>query len=882
MPDELARLQEALGGRYAIQRELGRGGMATVFLADDLKHHRPVALKVLKPELAAALGPERFLREIEVTAKLNHPHILPLLDSGDAASFLYYAMPYVEGESLRDRLVREGQLPIDESLKIAGEVADALGFAHQHNVLHRDVKPENILLEAKHAVVADFGVARAIEQAGETRLTETGVAVGTPAYLSPEQASGQHALDGRSDIYALGCVLYEMLSGEPPFTGPTAESIIHQHLTVEPLAVTSGRPTIPDDVAAAVSQALAKAPADRYQTADAFGEAIAAARVRLITPGGGITPQDLRPPRAAAIRRRRVGIAAVAAAVVIAALGAVLLLSRRSGGGLDPNRVLVVAFADQTGSGESSALGRMAQDYVIQVLTDAGFAEVVDPLTALAVSQNVAAGSMGKETGDLRALADEARAGTVVSGVYYAEGDSLAIQARITDARDGRLLGTVGPLVGSDSARRELVARVGQAVTAALAPLFDADLTSWEATTLQPATYEAYEAYSDGLAAYLRAEGPEDASEAARHFERAVAADPTFSLARLWAAQAYLVAVYGFEDRAKAESLLAPLVESRGRLSRYERCRLDFVVGAGLRGNLSAGYDAARCMAQAAPGSEDAGREVALFTLRVNRPREAIGLLKQLDPDRGLMKQWPVYWAYLAAAHHLLGDYAGELEVARQGRQRSPGDLDILAAEASALAALGRVDEVDAVIAAMRSVPSRDMLGRFLAVVGTELRIHGHPAAARVVFDEAIVWYRSRPLDIEERRAGLADALYRAERRDEALRVYQELAEEFPQNPTYLGRLGKLAARRGDREEALRVSEQLRQSVVVGWGGGRATVQRAGIAALLGDRDQAVTLLRQVLGVTYSYADVYPPHQDVDLEPLYDYPPFQELMRPKG
>jgi tetratricopeptide (TPR) repeat protein len=791
-------------------------------------------------------------------------------------------MPYVEGESLRGRLDREKQLPIDDALRIAGEVADALGFAHQHNVMHRDVKPENILLEGKHAVVADFGVARAIEQAGEARLTETGVAVGTPAYLSPEQASGQHVLDGRSDLYAIGCVLYEMLSGEPPFTGPTAESIVHQHLTVEPLAVTSGRPTIPDDVAAAVAKALAKAPADRYQTAEAFGEAMAAARVRLVTPGGGTALKAAGPIRGAPTRRRRVGIAAVAAAVLIAAVGAVLLLSRRSGAAPNPNRVLVVAFADQTGSGESGALGRMAQDYIIQVLTDAGFAEVVDPLTALAVSQNVGAGSTGQETGDLRALAEEARAGTVVSGVYYAEADSLAIQARITDARDGRLLGTVGPLVGADSARRELVARVGQAVTAALAPLFDADLTSWEATTLQPATYEAYGAYSDGLAAYLRAEGPEDASEAARHFERAVAADPTFSLARLWAAQTYLMAVYWYSDRAKAESLLAPLVESRGRLSRYERCRLDFVLGAGLRGNLSAGYDAARCMTQAAPGSEDAGREVALFTLRVNRPREAIGLLRQLDPDRGLMKQWPVYWAYLAGAYHLLGDYAGELEVARQGRQRAPEDLDILAAEAIALAALGRVDEVDAVIAAMRSVPSRDMLGRFLTLVGTELRIHGHPAAAREVVDESIVWYRSRPLDTEELRAGLADALYRAERWDEALPLYRELAEQSPQNPTYLGGLGKLAARRGDREEALRISEELRQSVVVDVGGGGATAQRAGIAALLGDRDEAVTLLRQALGVTYSFADAYPPHRDVDLEPLYDYPPFQELMRPKG
>jgi len=217
MADILDRLEAALAERYRIERELGSGGMATVYLAEDLKHHRQVAIKVLRPDLAAVLGSYRFLREIEIAAKLTHPHILPLHDSGEADGFLYYVMPYVAGESLRDRLNREKQLPIDDSLKLASEVADALGFAHEHNVIHRDIKPENILLEAKHAVVADFGVARAIEEAGQTRLTETGIAIGTPAYLSPEQASGERELDGRSDIYALGCVLYEMLAGEPPF-----------------------------------------------------------------------------------------------------------------------------------------------------------------------------------------------------------------------------------------------------------------------------------------------------------------------------------------------------------------------------------------------------------------------------------------------------------------------------------------------------------------------------------------------------------------------------------------------------------------------------------------------------------------------------------------
>ena len=218
MADTFERLKAALADRYTIERELGAGGMATVYLAEDTKLHRKVALKVLRPELAAALGPDRFLREIEIVAKLHHPHILALHDSGEADEFLYYVMPYVEGESLRDRLTREKQLPVDDALQIAREVADALDAAHDGGVVHRDIKPENILLERNHALVADFGIARAIDRAGGDRLTETGIALGTPAYMSPEQAAGGTHLDHRSDLYSLGCVLYEMLGGEPPFT----------------------------------------------------------------------------------------------------------------------------------------------------------------------------------------------------------------------------------------------------------------------------------------------------------------------------------------------------------------------------------------------------------------------------------------------------------------------------------------------------------------------------------------------------------------------------------------------------------------------------------------------------------------------------------------
>ncbi len=216
----LARLQQALADRYTIEREVGHGGMAVVYLAQDLKHHRPVAIKVLRPELAYAIGPERFLREIEIAARLSHPHILPLHDSGNADGVLYYVMPYVEGETLRDRLKREGKLGVEEAVRITSEMADALGYAHQAGLVHRDIKPENILIQAGHAVVSDFGIARAVSAAGTDKLTETGIAVGTPAYMSPEQSLGDSGLDARSDVYSLGCVLFEMLTGRAAVRRP--------------------------------------------------------------------------------------------------------------------------------------------------------------------------------------------------------------------------------------------------------------------------------------------------------------------------------------------------------------------------------------------------------------------------------------------------------------------------------------------------------------------------------------------------------------------------------------------------------------------------------------------------------------------------------------
>jgi serine/threonine-protein kinase len=284
MTDSISRLTAALTDRYTIERELGAGGMATVYLAQDLRHDRKVAIKVLRPELAAVIGAERFLAEIKTTANLQHPHVLPLHDSGEADGFLFYVMPFVEGESLRARVDRDKQIPVGEAVRIASEVADALDYAHRHGVIHRDIKPENVLLHDGRALVADFGIALAVTAAGGTRLTETGMSLGTPHYMSPEQAMGERDLDARSDVYALGCVLYEMLAGEPPFTGPTAQAIVAKVMTAEPEPVTTYRKTVPPHVASSVHTALQKLPADRFATAAALRDALADAEATRSVP----------------------------------------------------------------------------------------------------------------------------------------------------------------------------------------------------------------------------------------------------------------------------------------------------------------------------------------------------------------------------------------------------------------------------------------------------------------------------------------------------------------------------------------------------------------------------------------------------------------------
>ncbi len=433
MPDLLDSLREALADRYAVERELGRGGMATVFLAEDLKHHRSVAIKVLHAELTAALGAERFLREIEIAARLQHPHILPLYDSGAAAGFLYYVMPYVEGESLRDRLTREKQLPQDDALRIATEVAGALAYAHSRGVVHRDIKPENVMLSGGTAVVTDFGIAHAVSAAGDERhLTQTGTIIGTPAYMSPEQSTGASEIDGRSDEYSLACVVYEMLVGEPPFTGPTAQAIIARHSLdmVSPPSIV--RATIPDAVEGAILRALSKVPADRYPTTALFAEA-------LNTPSAA-TGAHRRATLERAVGRSRGGVWRLAPVVVVlAALAGYLAIrsaraGRGTGGGtgLDPRRIAVLYFTDQS---SAHALGYLADGFT-EALIDA-----LRPVATLTVVSKNGVAPYRSLTVPLDSVARALGVGTIVQGGVDELGGRYRVSVNLIDGASGADLG---------------------------------------------------------------------------------------------------------------------------------------------------------------------------------------------------------------------------------------------------------------------------------------------------------------------------------------------------------------------------------------------------------------------------------------------------------
>lgn len=477
-------LSAALGDRYTIDRELGRGGMATVYVAEDLRHRRQVAIKVLRSDVAAAIGAERFLREIAIAARLTHPHVLPLIDSGQAAGSLYYVMPYVRGESLRERLVREKRLSLKDALRIARELGAGLDYAHREGFVHRDVKPENMLLVDGHAVLADFGIARAIFQAGGDHVTEVGLAIGTPEYMSPEQAAGDRELDGRCDEYALACVIYEMLAGTPPFSGTSARAIIARHLSEPPPPLRARRPDAPAAVEQALQRALAKAPPDRFPTVAEFTEAL----------------EDTRP-------------------------GAVPSPVGRT------RSIAVLPFVNASADPENEYLSDGISDELINALTK---------VDGLRIASRTSAFALKGKPQDIRAIGALLGVSVVLEGTVRKSGDRLRITAQLAAADDGRTLWSER----YDRALDDVFViqdEIARTIVSTLRTTFLADIAD---PTPQRYTHnlEAYSLYLKGRFCWNK-RNQQGVLEAISFFKQAIDHDPDYALAYSGLSDAYALQV---------------------------------------------------------------------------------------------------------------------------------------------------------------------------------------------------------------------------------------------------------------------------------------------------------------------------------------------------
>ncbi len=566
MTDQVERLRAALADRYRIEHELGSGGMATVYLAEDLKLRRKVAVKVLRPDLAATLGSERFIREIEVAAKLHHPHILPLHDSGEADGFLYYVMPYEEGESLREKLTKEGELPIMEAVSLLRDVVDALAHAHEHGVVHRDIKPDNVMVAGRHALVTDFGIAKAVTEAtGRQQLTTVGVALGTPLYMAPEQASGDPNIDHRVDIYAVGVLAYELLTGRPPFTGTTPQMVLSAHITEAPEPITKYRETVPPALALLVMRCLEKKPADRWQSAEELLSQLGA----LATPSGGITPAQGVAPTRPVSRKRWYTAGAVLFGVILVTAFATSRFVKVGGSGTligqnvlaEHDLILVAEFENRTAD---SLLGATVTDAIRVELQQS-------PVVAVMGQQSMWDGMrrMGLEPGaelpgdQVRDLAERENAKAYVIGdvgrlgagyqltarVVATAGGSEALTVRTTAPDDAGLIGAVEDL------GRQLRRDIGESLRTVRAAPPLARVTT--------ASLPALRAHMAGV----RAANDGDFSRAIALLQEAVSLDTTFAAA--WTS---LSAIYTNQNRYNlAMGALARAFAFRDRLTELER-----------------------------------------------------------------------------------------------------------------------------------------------------------------------------------------------------------------------------------------------------------------------------------------------------------------------
>jgi serine/threonine-protein kinase len=679
MPELLGKLRGGLAERYEIEREIGRGGMATVYLARDKQHDRPIALKVLHPELAESLGAERFQREIRVAASLQHPHILSVHDSGTTDGYLWFTMPFVEGESLRDRLSRDRQMPVADAVRITREAALALDYAHRRGIVHRDIKPENILLIDGQAMVADFGIAHVLSGGSQT-LTSTGTIIGTPAYMSPEQAAGDRAIDGRTDIYSLGCMLYEMLAGEPPFSGPTTQAVIARVMTESARPLTSVRSTVSRQLAGAIEQAMAKSPGDRPATAADFARLLeATASMPAGTPVAPRRPLSHWPAVAAA----------VAVVAVIGALGGTYWSRSRANGGGE-RKIAVLPF-ENSGSADD--------EYFADGMTD----EVRSRLSAIhgiRVTARASSSQYRRSRKTPREIGRELEVQYLLQGTVRWNKANGVNRVRVTPelidvSNNESRWSAPYDTVMSDvfAVQASIAAKVAEALNVALAPPVQAQMAERPTSSL-----DAYDEFLKGeqITSSLGNSDPPTLLKGLDHYEQAVRLDSTF--ARAWSAVAQAYAIMSSTRPTKEQNERARVAAERTLQLAPDRPEARLAMGAYLR-SVKLDYEGARAQyvegLRTSPNNAELLSALSGIESTLGKFDEALEHTKQaavLDPRSVNTTR------RLAQAYHATRHFAEELPAWDRALALSPDNLPLIQAKAMALLDLGKLDSVHAFI----------------------------------------------------------------------------------------------------------------------------------------------------------------------------------------
>jgi tetratricopeptide (TPR) repeat protein len=826
--------------------------MATVYLAEDLKLHRKVALKVLRPELASALGPDRFLQEIDIAAKLNHPHILGLFDCGEADGFLYYVMPYVEGQSLRDKLAKEGELPIAETVRILRDVVEALKHAHKHNVIHRDIKPDNVLLSERHALVADFGVAKAVSEAtGIHSLTTEGVALGTPAYMSPEQAAADKHIDHRADIYAVGAVAYELLTGRTPFTGTTQQELLAAHVTQTPDPVTKYRDSVSPGLEQLVMKCLKKKAADRWQTAEEMLPQLET----LATPSGGTTPTEQVP-----VKRRSSWWIPTVAAIPLSLLAVLYFaLPRDTAPTLQSGLLAIFPLENRTGDPSLDHLGRLAADKMAEGLTRVGI------VSAVPVSSAEQALEAEPEGAPLHEVAARLEAVYAISGYYTTQAENLVFRVDAVETTTGEHLAALESPPGDASNPAVVLDSLQQRfVISTMLALAGVDINSLRRLP----SYEVAAVHLQGVALFQE----RDFAGAARQYLEAHRMDNTY-------VRPLLAALYAYGNMGSwrsVDSLLPIVAPHRAEFSRSEAHAIDGF-SARVRGDLEGVHQVNRMRLDIDSNSATL-HNFAASALSTGRARVALDALEQMDADDPTALPWWDHWYAKASAYLWLGRPEESLEAARTGKSRFPERLRMRLYEMRALIAAGRLDEIGRLLDEVGWMEPNDDYPPAGVYVDVALALarHGHVAESRALAERAVAWYRAR--DPEHYRKWTAQALLLAGHLDEALEVIRPLVEETPDSIGRRGIYCVALAMTGDTAGAEAQAawfEQLDRPYLFG----EDTRWRAIILAHLGRTDEAVLLLRQAYREGRARDLMY---YDVNLMPLWGHEQFEQLIAPRG